>query len=731
VSSRELHAILGPLLDTADTPNISPGHRAAACNFICAIVERCQVSDVSYAREAILDDFIWNRLFNIYLDRSDDAKSKSVRQVLLVLTNVLSKSESPRSLELRRRATTTFLDIICRRQDRLKVKPALQGLAHFLQKDVVGLQELLDIYQKLVVNLAESTGYVQIAQNLMSAVLAWIVHHDTSLSAGHLLKNLLAQLRNSPQFKRDQWTEPTWVLPVIQCLRRWPDRMQEVKTHVFPHCFLPELDEYLYFLSFLHLERHMGLRLPPPASPASNSDWVNGLDKPREFRVFLAAIEKGKELGIVKDVGEQCVFVHKRGTDDFLDSRLCKNIEIKDNALHLPDSVFEGWLSHIEPEVRLAGMYLSIYSTAVTKPFTGEILRSLKRNLVHLHADADANFRRELVGYVSKLFDRLRGSTATLARPTTKAAASQTRLPIPKACYQATKDTQNECFSDPLVESFRFVVWYVRFIEAELRVDASYQKRISALRTLGVVLKSGLDPRVPHRHLSKRAQGQLQWMHQLQIPNIRLCRALLDLIMDPYDDIRDASVSTLQLCLEAMPEEQRTTAIAGLPQFITRAEAAMMRTGRADHADCVARAYALYYSTCKLDLAIQYKPPGLEFASRFLVLRNLNQQLKDTLSVARKNMSEAVNGRPVHGIYAAIRLVQCMYLKHVLTGLDTSSITSSSTGTFNWRAPPISFTGAIFTMNFCKASMYFGRAFGRRFVQMPQKAMFRMTWRKR
>jgi hypothetical protein len=179
----------------------------------------------------------------------------------------------------------------------------------------------------------------------------------------------------------------------------------------------------------------------------------------------------------------------------------------------------------------------------------------------------------------------------------------------------------------------------------------------SALRALGVVLRSGLDPGVPYHHLSKKAQGQLQWMHQLQIPNLRLCRSLLDLIMDPYDDMRDASMSTLQLCLESMPDEQRQVVIAGLPQFTARAESAMLRTGRADHADCVARAYALYFSTCNLGAAGTDSIRRSEDVAKVSVLDRLNQQLKDTLEVARRNLSEAVNGRPVHGTYAAIRLV--------------------------------------------------------------------------
>jgi hypothetical protein len=230
-----------------------------------------------------------------------------VRQVLLVLTSVLSKSGSTRSLELQRRAATTFVDIICRRQDRLKVKPALQGLAHFLQKDVIELPQLLDVYQNLPGHQSHKTGKRLIAQSLLDAFLAWIVHHDTSLSAGHLLKNYMAQLRRSPDFgtsRNEQKESPIWLQPVVDCLRRWPDRMLEFKTHVFPYCFLPHLEEFLCLLAFLNFERHVESKGPLPAQLKSASGSTNGLDDYEEFRVLLASIEKGKELGIVKDVGE-------------------------------------------------------------------------------------------------------------------------------------------------------------------------------------------------------------------------------------------------------------------------------------------------------------------------------------------------------------------------------------------------------------------------------------------
>jgi hypothetical protein len=228
-----------------------------------------------------------------------------MRQILLVLTSVITKDESPRAFELRKYATTAFLDIICGRQDRLKVKPALQGLAHFLLRDVISNAQLLDLHGGLLSRLSGASDSPSL-HNLFLAFLAWIVHHDTSLSAGHLIKNFLIQARKSPDYlvtTEDKIVSPLWIEPVVAILGDWPDRMQEFKTHVFPHCFLPNIEEYLRFLSYLHFSAHVQSS-GVPDSLRTFEEHMNGLSSSEEFRVLIAAIEAGKELSIIRDTGE-------------------------------------------------------------------------------------------------------------------------------------------------------------------------------------------------------------------------------------------------------------------------------------------------------------------------------------------------------------------------------------------------------------------------------------------
>jgi hypothetical protein len=312
-------------------------------------------------------------------------------------------------------------------------------------------------------------------------------------------------------------------------------------------------------------------------------------------------------------------------------------------------------MSHTDPEVRLAGMFLSVHSTAITRPMTCGILKSLRQNLVHLHTDTDAYFRRDVNGYTHKLFDRLRASTATLAKQAVKAStAGAIRLPVPRACFHHEASLSGSSEHDLLFESLAFIVWYIRFLQWELRSAASYQRRITALQSLTIVLRSGIDPGVPSSHLSKSAQGQLTWAHDFRIANPKLIRALMDLILDPFDDIRNSAVSVLRLCLLAQPIVEQNAVLETMHRYLERADSMQLRTGRADQADGVARAYSLLYSLLSNHRGSN-NPTA--FSSSLIVFLTLRQQLRSTLTYAYQDLSNAVNGRPVHGTFAALRYV--------------------------------------------------------------------------
>jgi hypothetical protein len=229
-----------------------------------------------------------------------------MRQMLLLLTGVITKDQSIKASELRLQAAATFVDIISDRQDRIKVKPALQGLAHFLLRDVVSIAQLLEIYSAQTASTSQSRR--PSPQTLFKACLIWVVHHDTSLSAGHLVKNFLIQARRLPDYGAqtdNTAVAPLWIEPVVDMLHEWPDRLREFKANVFPHCFLPNIDEYLCLLSYLRFSVHVRSTGDLPQALRTYESRRNGLEKSEEFRILLAALETGKELTVVRDIGKR------------------------------------------------------------------------------------------------------------------------------------------------------------------------------------------------------------------------------------------------------------------------------------------------------------------------------------------------------------------------------------------------------------------------------------------
>jgi hypothetical protein len=292
----------------------------------------------------------------------------------------------------------------------------------------------------------------------------------------------------------------------------------------------------------------------------------------------------------------------------------------------------------------------------VTRPFTGGVLRSLKRNLVHLHTDTDANFRKEVLNQTQRLFDRLRGSTTTMAKAEGRKSGPDVKR-IAFSTYRA--GSGRHILLTPSLgaqaKSLEFIIWYLHFIEWEIRSTASYQRRTTALKTLSIVLRSGLDSSVPHRHLSKSAQGQLNWAHGIQICSPLLIRLLLDLVFDPFDDIRNASIALLEISFDSLSAGEKLSALSNMPRFLERAEKTMLRTGRADQADGLARAYALLFTQCTEQLPVSLRVNDSGSWSKQGIVGRLIIQLESTLDAAMKDLSLAVDGCPVHGIFAALR----------------------------------------------------------------------------
>ncbi|KAJ0118339.1 hypothetical protein J7T55_009122 [Diaporthe amygdali] len=315
------------------------------------------------------------------------------------------------------------------------------------------------------------------------------------------------------------------------------------------------------------------------------------------------------------------------------------------NTVELDSKVLERYLLHNSYDVRSFAMSLLITSSSSTRPYSLATFELLRKHLRSCYADPDAKFRNEILGHSKNMVKRIKGAISILekdiARIGAKASTSKAReTAVNTHISKGAKEISNAgeaWLRDTLKFHEEFFGWYLRFLRQELSPTASYQRHITALKALVSVLKLGKDsPSAAEKNIYKDAQ----WI-----------RIIMDLIMDPFDDVRETATSLLMLF---PPETTQTEVVFGdkllsatplmmLKEFSSRAAAQASRTSRADHSDGAARSYGLL---CAWENTVESR---LSLLSQTLDLLDLK------VSRAEKDLGHAVMAEPVHGDFAAIR----------------------------------------------------------------------------
>lgn len=181
-----------------------------------------------------------------------------------------------------------------------------------------------------------------------------------------------------------------------------------------------------------------------------------------------------------------------------------------------------------------------------------------------------------------------------------------------------------------------FYAWYLDFLAHELVPTASYQRHITALKSLVNIVRLGKESPTS---TEERIYTDSHWI-----------RIIMDLAMDPFDDVRETASSLLMLYpaesvrtkIEFGADQPKTTPLDILMEFYTRASNLASRTGRADHSDGTARSLGLL---CAWQDTLE---PRLSLLSRTL------DELDQKIGAAEKELGRAVMSEPVHGTFAAI-----------------------------------------------------------------------------
>ena len=343
-----------------------------------------------------------------------------------------------------------------------------------------------------------------------------------------------------------------------------------------------------------------------------------------------------------------------------------------DNAAvsYNPQKIGLKLLEHEDVSVRNAALSASTFSTSSSRPFPAVVLKHLVGVLPTFHCEVDIKYRNEFIAGMKKILTRLRIAMLSLqetAKSLEKAfdlqdAANQD-LSVPPELEDDAKKVQ-----EIRLQHCSFLSWYEKLILTELHPMASYQRHITALKIIPFILQNRVTSERQSNMSAPRGSSKSDVPTFLfDLDQVKhFVRPLLDLMMNPFDDVRLHAAYDLKLVFKGLSSlpEPASNGHETLVDIFTpcgvfggdlvlacdRAAAFMHRTGRADHADGMARLYELSYESMISSDLLSQKPQRCNH-----IFERLMSRLEDDIAVAKRSIHEAVGIAPLHGWLITLR----------------------------------------------------------------------------
>ncbi|KAF3482664.1 uncharacterized protein GIQ15_01988 [Arthroderma uncinatum] len=626
-------------------------HGAAACNALCAFLEAALTTGDSEICQFARSEATWLSVFGVYLERFEFSPPKPMKQILATLTNILATHPDPAiTSSIRSYLTKSVVQTIILAEPLTRLKASVVSLHFLIRKDAfpaVDLMSRLQDWLRLNLNSwipvvgahctnigldisatfagsdtdrasihGDELGMIT-AQVFCLVLLLHLQNPNVVTSSGALLAQICFKLKREFEDGRFQYSTPDkhvpfWTAPLKYLSLQNLDNLDATISLAFHLLFKGRPAEFQSFLDVLPLQDLL-------------SEHYNDTCTP-EFDLLIAVLETGKELGLVHE--DQAPTTSSTDKPLVLESRKLGPLLIHSNA-----------------KIRIPVLSLLISAPSTTKPFSPDALLLFKETFPFIHAEADAHVRSELVSLIRKLTVRLRGGASPRQSATTGVNATD-------------KSSQYH-------DAKAFVSWYIDFLESELRPSASYQTHILALKALATVIQSGLDPRIDQANLSKIGNDQRNWPFSIDIFTSSLFRALGDLLINPYEEIRMTSLSILGLfpraSIRPQPQADSETDMNNatvrhpyrqLLEALSRVEDMAGRTSRADHADGLARIYHLLF-----DLAADGRSCDKKMSSYHYKYGIVDLLLSKLEKVTSLSDIVALRNTPIHGHLSALRYI--------------------------------------------------------------------------
>lgn len=517
-------------------------------------------------------------------------------------------------------------------------RPAMQALAHWLSKNVVSVHDICSFFDDKSIEKKGRSVSASV-QDVLNVVLHLAPYEDFASSAASLAALIIQKARIASQIPSSSASgdhhAPSWSSTILDILKQQPKSLEIFRLYVFPEIFQQDRPSFNAFLGQLGIHSILG----------GDQSIESSLPLPtlQSEEVLFCALSVGSKLGLVK-IADASSFK----SDELL---------FEKEVLCIPDILLGNLLLRTSDAVRIAGLAMLTTSTTTTHPLSIGALGALQRGLPFLHADADAGFRSELFSLIRHLMERIKAAAATLTKPPSKTKKN-------KAKGNVDSSSKSIEASELVAAHKSFVEWYVSFLKAELRPTASYQRHISALRCVSIIVRSGVDARVSGSLYAKSSSAAVAWPFILDVIDHQMTGLLIDLLLNAFDDVRSAAAEIMSLVDSDSQQKIGATETPTVVKIMAQAEKKLVLSGRADHADGVAHLYSVLFSQCS-DLTSDREQ---WWASKSGILEHLLQNIEQTIEIAKADVSKAVSNHPLHGLFISLRYhdYSCP-LRHMLT----------------------------------------------------------------
>ena len=247
------------------------------------------------------------------------------------------------------------------------------------------------------------------------------------------------------------------------------------------------------------------------------------------------------------------------------------------------EQVATALLHYRTPTIRLAAFSLVATPTLKLTPFSPEVLNCLYTAIPCYHNEVDPQYRHEFLVVLKQMWKRLCSVTRQLRKELTVIPGVPIKRCDIMAIFKSYEAHKN------------LVRWYMQFLCEELQTTTPYHRHVMALNLL--------QPTI----FEEKVLAATAIFSGGYYPASLIEQLLLDLVTDPFDDVRQLASQSLQVAYllklfskPGISDQSQKGTPNGQSQHTHRlsvasktAEARMQTTGRVDFADGLGRFYTV------------------------------------------------------------------------------------------------------------------------------------------